>query len=258
MTHSTRYRMYVDESGDHVMDPSKWSSTDARYLGLTGVVIASDTYRTRTHREFEALKQEFFPHDPDYPVILVRQQITQKRGIFRTLQDPDFAVRREERILQFFDTHVSLAVSVVLDKLAYQQLQSTNYYRPYSYCVNALCTRYVDWLARVGGAGDVIIEARRGKADAELREDFHKFVTENICTPGSHGNPRVVDGQPHLKLKSNNITGLQLADLFAYPSMRGALLESGRSMANRPSHTTLRFYEAVQAKSDKEGAIMLP
>ena len=49
MTHSTRYRMYVDESGDHVMDPSKWSSPDARYLGLTGVVIASDTYRTRTH-----------------------------------------------------------------------------------------------------------------------------------------------------------------------------------------------------------------
>ena len=46
MTHSTRYRMYVDESGDHVMDPSKWSSPDARYLGLTGVVIASETYRT--------------------------------------------------------------------------------------------------------------------------------------------------------------------------------------------------------------------
>ena len=44
MTHSTRYRMYVDESGDDVMDPTKWSSPEARYLGLTGVVIASETY----------------------------------------------------------------------------------------------------------------------------------------------------------------------------------------------------------------------
>ena len=37
--------MYVDESGDDVMDPAKWNSPEARYLGLTGVVIASDTYR---------------------------------------------------------------------------------------------------------------------------------------------------------------------------------------------------------------------
>ena len=43
MTHSTRYRIYVDESGDGVMDPSKWRKPDARYLGLTGVVIASET-----------------------------------------------------------------------------------------------------------------------------------------------------------------------------------------------------------------------
>lgn len=250
--------MYVDESGDHVMDPSKWSSADARYLGLTGVVIASDTYRTRTHREFEALKQEFFPHDPDYPVILVRQQITQKRGIFRTLQDLGFAVRWEERVLGFFDTHVSSAISVVLDKLAYQQLQPTTDHRPYSYCVNALSLGYVDWLSRIGGTGDIMIEARRGKADTELMEDFHKFITEDICTAGYQVNPRTVDSQALLKHKSDNITDLQLADLFAYPSMRGALMASGRSMANQPSHTTLRFYEAVQAKSDREGAIMLP
>ena len=36
--------MYVDESDD-VMDPAKWNSPEARYLGLTGVVIASEGYR---------------------------------------------------------------------------------------------------------------------------------------------------------------------------------------------------------------------
>ena len=53
--------MYVDESGEEVVDSGKWRNPEARYLGLTGVVIASETYRTRTHPEFEALKQEFFP-----------------------------------------------------------------------------------------------------------------------------------------------------------------------------------------------------
>ena len=89
MTHSTRYRMYVDESGDDVMDPSKWSSPDVRYLGLTRVVIASEAYRTRAHPEFEALKQEFFPHDPDDPVILVRNQIVGKRNLFQIPRDPE-------------------------------------------------------------------------------------------------------------------------------------------------------------------------
>ena len=62
--------MYVDESGDDVMDPSKWTKPEARYLGLVGVVTVSEDYRTRTHREFEALKQEFFPHDPDEPLVV--------------------------------------------------------------------------------------------------------------------------------------------------------------------------------------------
>ncbi len=119
MTQSTRYRMYVDESGDHVMEPSKWNSPDARYLGLTGVVIASETYRTRTHPQFEALKQEFFLHDPDEPVVLVRNEIVNKRNLFRILQDPEVAAHWEDRILRFLDTHLSHVITVVLDKEAY-------------------------------------------------------------------------------------------------------------------------------------------
>ena len=116
MAQATRYRMYVDESGDHVTEPSKWSSPDARYLGLTGVVIASDTYRRRTHREFEELKQEFFPYDPDFPVILVRSEIVKKWKIFRTLQDPEIAAHWEERIIRFLDSHIAQVISVVLEE----------------------------------------------------------------------------------------------------------------------------------------------
>ena len=113
MTHSTRYRMYVDESGDDVMSPSKWRSPDARYLGLTGVIIASETYRTRTHPEFEALKQEFFPHDPDFPVILVRSEIVKKWNLFSILKDPEIAARWEDRIIRFLELHIAQVIAVV-------------------------------------------------------------------------------------------------------------------------------------------------
>lgn len=250
--------MYVDESGDHVMDPSKWSSPDARYLGLTGVVIASETYRTLTHPEFEALKQEFFPHDPDYPVILVRQQITQKRGIFRTLQDPEVASHWEKRILRFLDANVSQLLTVVLDKEAYRVTEPETNHQPYSHCVNALTVRYGQWLQRVGGEGDVMIESRRGKADSELRVAFDKLMSANGAGIDTQGPVSLVSSDLRLERKSDNITGLQLADLMAYPSMRGILLESARSLAYPPSPATRRFIEAIQTKYSPGGKALMP
>ena len=204
--------MYVDESGDHVMDPSKWSSPDARYLGLTGVVIASGTYCTRTHSEFEALKQEFFPYDPDEPLVLVRNQIVGKRNLFQILRDPEVAAHWEDRITRFFNAHVSQIITVVLDKEAYLRSSPIPALRPYSYCMNALTERYGQWLNEVGGTGDVMTESRGRREDRELKGDFRRFMTESANLPDVQELRRSVSSnQIKLNLKTDNITGLQLA-----------------------------------------------
>ena len=250
MTHSTRYRMYVDESGDHVMDPSKWSSPDARYLGLTGVVIASETYRTRTHPEFEALKQEFFPHDPDEPLVLVRNQIVGKRVLFQVLRDPEVAAHWEARIMQFFYAHVSQIISVVLDKEAYLRSSHSHTPRPYSYCLTALTERYSRWLNDIGGTGDVMTESRGKREDKGLKEDFHQYMTGGANLADAQELLRSVSSsQVKLNLKTDNITGLQLADLLAYPLKRGILLDNELLTNNPPSSATIRFIEAAQPKS---------
>ena len=154
--------MYVDESGDDVMDPAKWPNPESRYLGLTGVVIDKEAYRMRTHPEFEALKQAFFPYDPDEPVVLVRSQIIRRRQIFWPLQNQDVAARWEAGILQFFNRHVSGIITAVLDKATYHQ-HGLRGEQPYSYCMNVLTERYGQWLEGVGGIGDVLIESRAGK-----------------------------------------------------------------------------------------------
>ena len=250
MTQSTRYRMYVDESGDDVMDPSKWSKPEARYLGLTGVVIASETYRTQTHPEFQALKQEFFPYDPDEPLVLVRQKIVQKKDDFGVLQDQEIATRWEERVLQFFETHVSQIITVVLDKKMYLQSGLHSGQRPYGYCANAPVDKYALWLNGVGGDGDVMAETRGKKEDQELKDDFRRYLTGNGNPQGTQeARLRITSNQIKLNLKSRNITGLQLADLLAYPSMRGVLQENEHTLGNPPSDTTHRFFEVIRSKS---------
>lgn len=41
---SKRYRIYIDESGDHTFH--EFEAPDKRYLGLTGVVVEAEYYRT--------------------------------------------------------------------------------------------------------------------------------------------------------------------------------------------------------------------
>lgn len=249
--------MYVDESGDDVMDPSKWRSPDARYLGLTGVVIASDTYRTRTHREFEALKQEFFPHDPDEPLVLVRNQMVNGREKFSVLRDPEVAAHWEDRILRFFDQHVSQVITVVLDKEEYLKAAHVPTQRAYSYGMNALTGIYSEWLRLVGGTGDVMTESRGKREDRELKRDFQAFMTEGDGLPDVRESRRpITSSRIKLNLKTDNITGLQLADLLAYPSKRGTLLDNGRNSESPPSPTTLRLIEAIRNKSHNRNALL--
>lgn len=254
MTQSTRYRMYVDESGDHVMDPAKWSSPDARYLGLTGVVIASDIYRTRTHPKFEALKQEFFPHDPDYPVVLVRSEIVKKWNKFGVLQDPEVAAHWEERIIRFLDLHIAQVITVVLDKDAFIQASQTSGLRPYSYCMEMLTRTYDQWLGQVGGTGDVMIESRGKREDKGLKEDFNRFMMREIGARESRRS--VSSNQIKLNRKAENITGLQLADLLAYPAKRGVLMDNERITDYPTSPATLRFIEAVRPKTNNGNALL--
>ena len=213
-------------------------------------MVASETYRTRAHREFEALKQDFFPYDPDEPLVLVRNQIVGKRVLFQVLRDPEVAAHWEARIIQFFDAHISQIITVVLDKDTYLQSYPIPDLPPYSYCISALTERYGQWLNEVGGTGDVMTESRGRREDRQLKQDFRRFMTGGTNLPDVQEALRsVTSSQIKLNLKTDNITGLQLADLLAYPLKRGILLDNGLLVDNPPSPATIRFIEAARPKS---------
>jgi len=109
-----RYRLYVDESGDHayyrLADPAK------RYLGLTGIFLESEYYRTTFQPQMERLKQRHFPHSPDEPVILHREDIINRRGPFWRLRDLESEKAFNEDFLQFLKEQDYCVITVVIDK----------------------------------------------------------------------------------------------------------------------------------------------
>ena len=81
------------------------------------------------------------------------------------------------------------------------------------------------WLSEHNSHGDVLAELRGGKEDRRLKGSF-----ERVCEKGSdfikpeQFAARLTNRQLKVKNKSNNIAGLQIADLLAHPSYRACLL----------------------------------
>lgn len=87
-----------------------------------------------------------------------------------------------------------------------------------------LVERYVRWLARCDGQGDVMAESRGGKEDRRLKDSFERVYEKGSdYVPPDQFSTRLTSRQLKVKAKSNNIAGLQIADLIAHPSFRATL-----------------------------------
>ncbi len=222
-----RYRLYIDESGDHTYvdleEPAK------RYLGLTGCFVEVDTYRTQFHPAFEALKQEHFPHSPDEPVVLHRKELINRRGPFWRLRDLENERRFNAHLLQFFSDQDYRLVTVVIDKKTHVQRYGAAGLHPYHYCLAAMLERYCGFLNRFNAQGDVMAESRGGTEDKQLKAAYqHLYQSGTYFRDASFFDRVLTSKEIKLKPKSANIAGLQLADLLVYPCKQQILIADNR------------------------------
>jgi hypothetical protein len=222
-----RYRMYVDESGDHTYysleDPAK------RYLGLIGIFIETEYYRTVFQPELERLKQKHFPHNPDEPVILHRKDIINRVGHFWRLRDPEKELAFNEDFLQFAKEQDYRIIIVVIDKKTHIERYGQAAYHPYHYCLAALLERYCGFLNFYNARGDVLAESRGGTEDLNLKRAYQKLYKQGTWYRGSEFFQRVLtSSEIKIKLKSSNVAGLQFSDLLAYPCKQEVLVEERR------------------------------
>ena len=98
---------------------------------------------------------------------------------------------------------------------------------PYHYCLIAMLERYCDFLRLHNAKGDVLAESRGGNEDNMLKKEY-----KNIYDMGTMFRKPIFFSsvlsthEIKLKSKTNNIAGLQIADLLAYPSKIDILFEN--------------------------------
>lgn len=250
MNMKSLYRLYIDESGG----PSYKNCYNPlyQYFGLIGIIIEKEIYKKFYH-ELESLKENNFDYDPDEPIILHRKDIINKKGPFYVLQDSSKEQKFNNDILGFFKNQDFKIIVVVIDKKSHKDRYPKPFH-PYHYCLNVMLERYCGLLNLNNYRGDVLAESRGGTEDKALKIAYsvtYKFGT--FIEPygkASFFQRALTSKEIKIKKKSDNIAGLQIADLLANPCKREVLHEEGRITKSLSSFDN-RILNAVKSKYNK-------
>lgn len=215
-----RYRLYIDESGDHTVHLA--DNDNHRYLGLLGLWFDIDMPYKSFAQALSDLKREIFAQHPDDPSIcLHRKDLVDRKGVFRCLRNQDLNQHFESELVRVVKEARFCMTCVVIDKATHREKTYRQLSHPYHYCLTALLERYTGWLSRVGVTGDVMAESRGGREDQELKTAFADVYTKGTSYHSQKQIQAVLtSGEVKLKKKEHAIPGLELADLLAYPFKR--------------------------------------
>lgn len=221
-----KYRMYVDEVGNSDLGSS--DNPNHRFLSLTGVIIDIEYVRKKIFPEIESMKDEYFDSHPDNPVILHRKEIINAKPPFSALKNEKLRKKFDHKLLNYLNKWNYSVISICLDKKSHKETYTTWRFDPYHYCLALLLERFAFFLEQKSEKGDVIAESRGGKEDRRLKDSF-AGLWENGTDYVSQERFQNVQTSKQLKVKpkSNNISGLQIADIVAHPSRNEILRENG-------------------------------
>ena len=215
------YRIYIDEVGNNDLKSSK--EVNHRYLSLTGVIFESQYSAYTLYPKIETLKAKYFGSHPDDPVIFHRKELINHKHPFDSLKDKN---KRNEFNKEFIALLRDLdfkIITVIIDKYEHTTKYETWKYDPYHYCMEIIVERYFFFLKERLEKGDVMIESRGGKEDMRLKKSFRKILDEGTSYIKSELlNEQLSSKELKIKPKIANVSGLQIADLIAYPSRQYA------------------------------------
>lgn len=245
-----KHRIYIDEVGNPDLGSS--DNPNHRFLSLTGVIIELGHVEAVVHPQMEAVKAKYFGAHPDDPVILHRKEMVNARPPFEALKNPEVLQRFDEELLALMRSWNYTVISVCLDKRKHKDTYHAWRYDPYHYCLAVLLERFVFFLNRENSHGDAMAESRGGKEDLRLKASFARLWEQGteFVAPDQFQSA-LTSKQLKVKIKANNIAGLQLADLMTHPSRNEILAE--QDLLGRPiAPFAGRVIEILQSKYDRQ------
>lgn len=192
---------FVDESGDHGLtriDPA------SPMFALTAAVYWQETYLTSELPAIARMKHRFWSHEG---AILRSYDMGKRQGAFNICVDPVIRDEIRAAISTIFANSSMKLISAVIDKDRHrnQYVDPSNVY--------FLSVQFV--LERVfmmtGRDTIVVFESRGKKEDAQLKDWCSRI------TGGENYSRKELGCHIHFAKKSQNVAGLQIADLACQP-----------------------------------------
>jgi len=243
-----RFRLYIDESGDHVF--RHLDQPSHRFLCLLGCFFRGKHY-VPFHDELERFRRTHLGHHPDEPVILHREDIINRRSSFWRLRKAEAAAAFDEDLVALISAARFGIIAILIDKQALTERYDVPAH-PYHLALGFMLQRYCGLLNHLNRQGDVMAESRGGREDRLLKDSYATVYARGVwmTRPGSFQRA-LTSRELKLKRKSANIAGLQLADLLGHPVRQAMLIEKGLIEAELAPFAS-RLMERVEAKFDKQ------
>lgn len=224
--------MFLDESGDHSLDKI---DTSYPMFVLAGCIFDFDYYTNEVEPEIKKLKLKYFKADT---IILRSYDIRKQKGAFSILVNRKI----REAFYAELDTLISslnftiIAGAINKTKLKKQYFSPNN---PYHLCLQFILERSTMFLGRSKEKLIFRIESRETHNDQKLAQVYEDFRNnDHQMFKKDEIQSKLVDLSFNQKIQ--NIAGMQLADLVAYPIGRWVLDKSEENKAF--SHIERKFH----------------
>jgi len=218
-----KYRLFLDESGNHGLTEI---NEDFPVFLLCGIIIEEEGYE-KLRQSVNELKNRFWAN---INVILHSRDIRKCEKEFSILFDLDVKKEFYEHINEIVanNNYTIIATAIRKDRYITKYGRLSN--DVYEVCLSFIIERAIFFLDDIKGKKEleIVIEKRGKKEDKQLDEHFQRLLARGTRYVNKDRfiayNTKII-----FKGKKENINGLQLADLVAYPIARYVI------EPNRPS-----------------------
>jgi hypothetical protein len=210
-----KYYLFIDESGDHgliTLDPS------FPVFLLCGLLTSEDNYKD-IRNSLNSLKDKFWKNKK---VILHSRDIRKCEKEFQILFDLEIKREFYEIINQIIQNSKYRIISSAINKAKYIKMYGKLSNDVYELALSFIIERAIFSLDEVNNVEkhlEIVIEKRGNKEDRKLAEHFQRLMSRGTNYV-SVQRLKDVNMKIVFKDKKENINGLQLADLVAYPIAR--------------------------------------
>lgn len=249
------YRLYIDETGDHGF--GGLNNIEHRYLGLAGCIFERRINYNKAVEDMRTLKRKYWPDaDPDEPVIFHRNIMIRQGGYFGVLKDINKKSAFNKDLLSYLNEQKYTVIMAVIDKKG-QKTKYRTLYHPYHFSLLIMLERYCGFLKFFGTVGDVLAESRGGKEDMKLKKEFREIYEKGVhyhyptYYTASFFQSTLTSREIKIKPKSNNVTGLQISDMIAYPIKEKMFYDRNIRINNFSGTFNEKIYNVVKDKLNR-------